>query len=216
MAIERADLEYAFHRVDRRADNRVIDGKVNRARRRALLAVVDERIPNRKVQLIKPVYCLRFAGQYLDVETGLNYNYFRDYDSATGRYVESDPIGISGGGYSTYVYADGNPLYETDPLGLAPPGRTDPWPGIAVPPTWPTDTQPSHDAALGLENWLNNVANGVATLCRDALDECYRQYDEGVGRCERWRGRGPKGDRDRWYRACKVRAADRRGLCQKK
>jgi RHS repeat-associated protein len=27
------------------------------------------------------------------VETNLNYNYFRDYDPASGRYVESDPIG---------------------------------------------------------------------------------------------------------------------------
>lgn len=37
---------------------------------------------------------LRFPGQYYDAETGLHYNYFRDYDPETGRYVESDPIGI--------------------------------------------------------------------------------------------------------------------------
>lgn len=35
---------------------------------------------------------LRFPGQYYDAETGLNYNYFRDYDPAIGRYIESDPI----------------------------------------------------------------------------------------------------------------------------
>lgn len=35
-------------------------------------------------------------GQYFDAETGLVYNYFRDYDSATGRYVESDPLGLVG------------------------------------------------------------------------------------------------------------------------
>jgi RHS repeat-associated protein len=40
---------------------------------------------------------LRFPGQYFDVETGLHYNYFRDYDPATGRYVESDPIGLTVG-----------------------------------------------------------------------------------------------------------------------
>ena len=39
-------------------------------------------------------YNLRFPGQYYDGETGLHYNYFRDYDSTTGRYVESDPLGI--------------------------------------------------------------------------------------------------------------------------
>ena len=36
---------------------------------------------------------LRFPGQYFDAETGLNYNYFRDYEPGTGRYVESDQIG---------------------------------------------------------------------------------------------------------------------------
>jgi len=36
---------------------------------------------------------LRFPGQYYDRETGLHYNYFRDYDPGTGRYIESDPMG---------------------------------------------------------------------------------------------------------------------------
>ncbi len=40
---------------------------------------------------------LRFPGQYYDAETGLHYNYFRDYDPSIGRYVESDPIGLMGG-----------------------------------------------------------------------------------------------------------------------
>ena len=40
---------------------------------------------------------LRFPGQYFDRETGLHYNYYRDYDPATGRYVESDPIGLAVG-----------------------------------------------------------------------------------------------------------------------
>jgi RHS repeat-associated protein len=38
-------------------------------------------------------YNLRFPGQYYDQETGLHYNYFRDYDPSTGRYIEPDPIG---------------------------------------------------------------------------------------------------------------------------
>ena len=47
-----------------------------------------------------------------------NYNYKRDYDPATGRYVESDPLGLDGGSNSTYAYAAGNPLLNIDPRGL--------------------------------------------------------------------------------------------------
>ncbi|MGH9894652.1 MAG: RHS domain-containing protein, partial [bacterium] len=32
---------------------------------------------------------LRFPGQYFDAESGLHYNYFRDYDPSLGRYVQS-------------------------------------------------------------------------------------------------------------------------------
>jgi RHS repeat-associated protein len=64
-------------------------------------------------------YNLRFPGQYFDEETGLHYNYFRDYDSVIGRYVESDPIGLEGGP-NVYEYASASPLRNVDPLGLNP------------------------------------------------------------------------------------------------
>ena len=45
------------------------------------------------------------------------YNYFRDYDAVTGRYVESDPIGLTGG-INTYGYALADPVDSVDPFGL--------------------------------------------------------------------------------------------------
>ncbi|WP_231118116.1 RHS repeat-associated core domain-containing protein [Lysobacter silvisoli] len=63
------------------------------------------------------VFDMRFPGQRYDAATGLNYNYFRDYDTGSGRYVQSDPIGLEGG-INSFAYAAGNPLENSDPEGL--------------------------------------------------------------------------------------------------
>ncbi len=60
---------------------------------------------------------LRYPGQQFDSETGLHYNYFRDYEAGVGRYVESDPIGLRGD-VGTYAYAKNRTLNRRDPKGL--------------------------------------------------------------------------------------------------
>jgi len=62
---------------------------------------------------------MRFPGQQYTAATGLYYNYQRDLDAASGRYVQSDPIGLAGG-ISTYGYVYGNPYALSDRFGLAP------------------------------------------------------------------------------------------------
>jgi RHS repeat-associated protein len=60
---------------------------------------------------------LMFPGQYEDAEIGTRYNYFRNYDSNLGRYIESDPIGLRGG-MNTFTYSSSQPLSQIDMLGL--------------------------------------------------------------------------------------------------
>ncbi|MCU7866741.1 MAG: RHS repeat-associated core domain-containing protein, partial [Candidatus Thiodiazotropha sp. (ex Lucinoma borealis)] len=99
----------------------------------------------------------RYPGQYHDRESGYYYNYFRDYDPATGRYLQPDPIGL-GGGLNTYAYVGGNPLLYTDSDGeffmLAALASPTVWAGIAaITATW-MYTHP--DAVPGLLDALHN------------------------------------------------------------
>ena len=60
---------------------------------------------------------LRFPGQYYDAETGFHYNYHRYYEPKTGRYLQPDPIGFTGG-INRYLYVKNNPINAFDIWGL--------------------------------------------------------------------------------------------------
>ena len=88
---------------------------------------------------------LRLPGQEFDVDTGLYHNGFRDYVPGWGRYLQSDPIGLMGG-LNTYGYAEGNPINQTDPLGL-------------IDTQWWSDTWSGLKSTLG-EGW-DTVSNAM-------------------------------------------------------
>ncbi|MDE2385460.1 MAG: hypothetical protein KGO53_12660, partial [Alphaproteobacteria bacterium] len=51
-------------------------------------------------------------------ETGFAYNWHRFYDAVTGRYTQSDPLGLRAG-MSRYGYVGGSPFIKTDRGGLS-------------------------------------------------------------------------------------------------
>lgn len=59
----------------------------------------------------------RLPGQYYDAETGLHYNYQRDYNPRSGRYLTGDPLGFGGGSLNLYAYCGGDPVNWIGPTG---------------------------------------------------------------------------------------------------
>jgi RHS repeat-associated protein len=73
--------------------------------------------PNQSNQANTFNLALRLPGQWQDQATGLHYNYQRDYNPETGRYLTPDPLGFPDGA-DPYAYVNNDPLNKLDPLGL--------------------------------------------------------------------------------------------------
>ncbi|GLQ77264.1 hypothetical protein GCM10007881_07800 [Mesorhizobium huakuii] len=56
-------------------------------------------LPSGEVRSISGTAILnqRFPGQWFQMETGLSYNWHWHYDPSTGRYLQSDPLGMPDG-----------------------------------------------------------------------------------------------------------------------
>jgi len=124
--------------------------------------------PSANVGITTPFgYSLRFPGQVFDGESGLNYNYFRDYEAATGRYVQSDPIGLLGE-LNTFRYAASRPNSGRDINGLKLTVTSAARPGVAVVHTniaSPCASGTSGSKGKAGEKWLAAAmaAAGLAT-----------------------------------------------------
>ena len=123
------------------------------------------------------VFDMRFPGQRFDSATGFNDNYFRDYDPSTGRYAQSDPIGLAGG-VSTYAYVGGDPFGSYDPLGLQSrdePGRRRP----TIPAPWylTIDTSVGRDVGRLLDRVFEKDD------LREKTYQTYTRYNPFTGKC---------------------------------
>jgi RHS repeat-associated protein len=136
---------------------------------------------------------LRFPGQYYDSETGLHYNWHRDYKPEIGRYIEFDPI-LKGVNYrkiilcrpplfnlpikypqklNPYIYGGNNPIRFTDLTGQ---GFCDSVCTLVPVPFW---AAPLCDLLCGGTE-LSDVGCALesTTLTGETKRCCYRCWDE--------------------------------------
>ena len=140
----------------------------------------------------------------LDSSAAQHYNYFRDYDAAIGRYLESDPIGL-GGGSNTYVYVAANPLVRSDPTGENWQALRGAWwigsrLGAAI--------NQAFNAATGM-----SIGSAIYYLCHEAAQNrearCKGNLERDMETCSKGSRRFGK----KWFKVCEGQAMTRYGNC---
>jgi RHS repeat-associated protein len=114
IAMIRNNTLYYIHN-DHLGRAEVISNQAKQVVWRANLQAYDRKVTTNQIG----GYNLGFPGQYYDGATGLWYNWNRYYDASTGRYTQSDPIGLDGG-LNTYLYALASPAMFVDYDGARP------------------------------------------------------------------------------------------------
>jgi RHS repeat-associated protein len=148
-------------------------------------------------------YNLRFPGQQYDGVVGLHYNYFRDYDPALGKYVESDPIGLVGG-LNTYSYAYLDPAFKKDPDGAnAVAGiRGAWWMGTRIGAGIGFAIEAGTGLTLGVLIY-NACHDAEEERCRKAEDACHEECKHLLGKSRLSQGTP--------YRSCRIRCMKNAG-----